>query len=443
MNKTFAQNKQQSRRQFLKLAGLGIAASSAPALLKPAEAAKIRSQARIVIVGAGAGGLAAASRLSNALKGASITIIDGKEAHHYQPGLTLVASGVWKPHKVISKNSRYIPADVRWIKAYVSDYDPDANRVITEDGQSIDYDYLVVAPGLQLDYEQIEGMESRLIGQHGITSVYAGPDAAAATWRGIQDFINNGGIGLFGRPTGDIKCAGAPLKITMLTHYRLQEAGRRQQATMIYNADSKALFGVPIINKEVLRLFAERDIDVNYDHVLTAIDPGRRQARYRTPTGEVTMDYDFIHVVPPMRAPDSLKASPLAWQEGPFASAGWLEVDKHTLQHRRYPNIFGIGDINGVPRGKTAASVKLQAPVAIHNLLSVLQGQEPSTRYNGYTSCPLITGVGSAMLVEFDYDGNLIPSFPFIDPLKEGWVPWLLKETLLQPAYQAVLRGTV
>jgi sulfide:quinone oxidoreductase len=212
---------------------------------------------------------------------------------------------------------------------------------------------------------------------------------------------------------------------------------------MIYNADSKALFGVPPVNKEVIRLFAEREIAANYEHVLTAIDPGRREASYRTASGTVTMDYDFIHVVPPMSAPDSLKASPLAWQEGPFASSGWLEVDKHSLRHRRYPNVFGIGDINGVPRGKTAASVKMQAPVAIHNLLEVIQGREPDASYNGYTSCPLITGVGSAMLVEFDYDGKLIPSFPFIDPLKEGWVPWLLKESLLQPAYHAVLRGTV
>lgn len=401
------------------------------------------SRARIVIVGAGAGGLAAASRLANALDGASITLIDGKEAHHYQPGFTLVASGVWKPHRVISKNSTYIPSGVRWIKAYVSEYDPDANRVTTDRGQVVEYDYLIVASGLQLNYSDIEGMDSSLIGQHGIASVYAGPEAAAATWQGIQKFIDTGGIGLFGRPAGDIKCAGAPLKITLLSHYRLQEAGRRSRAQMIYNADSKALFGVPIINEEVIRLFAERDITANYEHLLTAIDPGRREAHYKTASGTVTMDYDFIHVVPPMSAPDSLKASPLAWQDGPFASSGWLEVDKHSLRHRRYHNVFGIGDINGVPRGKTAASVKLQAPVATHNLLQVIRGKEPDAHYNGYTSCPLITGVGSAMLVEFDYDGNLIPSFPFIDPLKEGWVPWLLKETLLQPAYNAVLRGTV
>src|SRR5699024_9811039 len=110
--------------------------------------------------------------------------------------------------------------------------------------------------------------------QHGIASVYAGPEAAAATWQGIQWFIDTGGIGLFGRPAGDIKCACAPLKITLLSHYRLQEAGRRSRAQMIYNADSKALFGVPIINEEVIRLFAERDITANYEHLLTAIDPG-------------------------------------------------------------------------------------------------------------------------------------------------------------------------
>jgi sulfide:quinone oxidoreductase len=111
------------------------------------------------------------------------------------------------------------------------------------------------------------------------------------------------------------------------------------------------------------------------------------------------------------------------------------------MQHLRYPNIFGIGDINGVPRGKTAASVKWQAPVAVDNLITFMNDRPMEASYNGYTSCPLVTRVGSAMLIEFDYDGNLTPSFPFIDPLEESWISWVIEEKALKPTYYAMLRG--
>jgi sulfide:quinone oxidoreductase len=155
----------------------------------------------------------------------------------------------------------------------------------------------------------------------------------------------------------------------------------------------------------------------------------------------VTFDYDFIHVVPPMRAPDAVRNSPLPWREGPLAPDGWVEADKPTLRHPRYPEVFAVGDIAGVPRGKTAASVKWQVPVVVDNLVAETAGRKPQQTFNGYTSCPMVTAIGKAMLIEFDYDGKLIPSFPFIPPLEELWVSWLIEEKGLQGAYRAMLRG--
>jgi sulfide:quinone oxidoreductase len=175
--------------------------------------------------------------------------------------------------------------------------------------------------------------------------------------------------------------------------------------------------------------------------VLKAIDPGAKRATYATPSGDVTLGYDFIHVVPPMRAPDAVRNSPLPWRQGPLAADGWVEADKATLRHPRYPNVFAVGDIAGVPRGKTAASVKWQVPVVVDNLVAETAGRAPSKTYNGYTSCPMVTGIGKAMLIEFDYDGKLIPSFPFIAPLEELWVSWLIEEKGLKGAYRAMLRG--
>ena len=308
-----------------------------------------------------------------------------------------------------------------------------ATASVTSTGQEVAYDYLVVATGLHLDYEAVEGMERSLIGNHGIASIYAGPAEAAASWELMEAFIENGGQGHFGRPASEMKCAGAPLKFALLTEDRLTTRGRRSGAELHYHAHNQGLFAVPPVNDKVKQIFDDRGIAARWEHVIHAIDPGSKRVTYRTPDGLTEFDYDFIHLIPPMRAPDAVVDSPLGWQDGPYAADSWLEVDMYTMQHRRYANIFGIGDINGVPKGKTAASVKWQAPVAVANLIDVIEGREMSARYNGYTSCPLVTRVGTAMLVEFDYDDNLTPSFPFIDPLTESWISWVIEEKALKP----------
>ena len=174
------------------------------------------------------------------------------------------------------------------------------------------------------------------------------------------------------------------------------------------------------------------------------IDIGARRTTFVSSEGETQeLPYDFIHVVPPMRAPDAVKHSDLAWKDGPFAAGGWLEVDKRTLQHRRFPNVFGIGDINGTARGKTAATVKKSAPLVAHNLVEVIAGRQAHAAFDGYTSCPMITREGSAMLIEFDYEGRLTPSLPLIDPLQDSYFAWLMKIHMLKPAYLAVPKGQV
>ena len=430
------------RRFLLKGGGAAVLAGLAglPASL-PAAAQTSDARARIVIAGAGAAGLAMASRLRRGMPNATITIIDAKKEHHFQPGFTLVGAGLWSPGHVTERNADYMPRGVEWIAEAVAEFDPDANAVVTASGRRVDYDFLIVATGLKLDYAAIEGMDAALIGKDGIASIYAGPNEAAASAAAIDRFVENGGIGLFGRPAGEMKCAGAPLKITFITDDKARRQGRRGAVELTYNAHGPGVFAVPPVNDKVKEMFAARGVAVNYGHVLKAIEPGAKKATYRTESGDVTLDYDFIHVVPPMRAPDAVRASSLPWQDGNLAADGWVEADKATLRHPRYANVFAVGDIAGVPRGKTAASVKWQVPVVADNLIAETAGRAAQAAYNGYTSCPMVTGYGKAMLIEFDYDGTLIPSFPFIDPLKELWVSWLIEEKGLLGAYRAMLRG--
>ena len=431
-----------SRRNFLLL---GSALSGAALLAHGRQARaeeRTKTRARIVIAGAGAAGLSAAAQLASRLDGAEIVLLDARKDHYYQPGFTLVAGGLKSMDYTISATADYIPPGVKWIPEAVAEFDPVGNKVVTEKGQTFPYDFLIVATGLKLDFADINGMDVNLIGKNGLGCAYAGPAAAYATWQAISEFADKGGVGLFGRPKTEMKCAGAPLKHTFITDDHLRRRSNRGKAEILYAAHNKMLFSVPIVSEKVRMLYEERNVKIHYDHVLSAIDPGRRRATFATPTGTAEINYDFINVIPPMRAPDAVRNSPLRWQEGNFAADGWMEVDKGTLRHRRFANVFGVGDVAGVPKGKTAASVKWQVPVAVDHLLGSIRGKPSEMIYTGYTSCPLITRLGRAMLVEFDYKDNLVPSFPgIIAPLEELWITWVMKTIALKPTYIAMLRG--
>ncbi len=423
------------------------ALGAAPALAAAAGSARadtVKTKAHIVIAGSGLGGIAVANRLSKQLDGARITIVDAKEVHNYQPGYTLVATGVWPIDKVSDRNADFHPHGIEWVKEMVAEFAPDTNTVVTTGGRKIAYDFLIVATGVHLDYAQIEGMDLKAIGSNGLGSVYPNAEAALATWNAMDTFRAKGGAAVMTLPATPLKCAGAPLKMTFMLRDRLHQAGTLKDSRVTFHSALSNVFGVKAVNDNVLQRWKDLGIGVEYTQKLVGVDIGARKAVFANPEGErSTVSYDYLHVVPPMRAPDAVKNSPLAWKDGPFAAGGWLEVDKGTLQHRRYPNVFGLGDINGTPRGKTAATVKKSVPIAADNLVQVIAGRSPAETFDGYTSCPMIVREGSAMLIEFDYEGRLTPSLPMIEPLQESYFAWLMKVRMLKPAYQAVLKGRV
>lgn len=428
-----------SRRSVL---SLGAAAATMP-LAVSAEAPKdtIKTKARVVILGAGAAGAALANRLSNRLDGAKITLIDGRKQHLYQPGFTLIAAGLKPASYSVTQTTDWLPSTVDLISEYATEIDPESRVVSTQDGQKITYDALIVATGLSLDWDAVEGFSLDLVGKHGIGAVYAGPDYAAKTWAAMDSFTETGGEALFYRPATEMKCAGAPLKYAFLTDDRARRKGTRDKVNITYAAHGGSFFSVPIVNEKVRMLFEDREFETRKHHVLRAIDPGKKLATFDTPEGDVELPYDFTNVIPPMRAPDVIRNSPLPWADK-WTDQGWVEVDKETLRHNRYPEVFAVGDVAGVPKGKTAASVKWQVPVVEDHLVAMLAGRDGTETYNGYTSCPLITKIGRAMLVEFDYNNNLTPSFPgVIAPLEELWISWLMKEVALKATYNAMLRG--
>ena len=453
-----------SRRDALKMMGISpfaaMALSSAGAgSLTDAEASDAKG--KIVIVGGGAGGIMAAARLSRALSNPDITLIAPNEIHIYQPGQVFVAAGEMTTEDLLEKNKELIPSDVKWIKDEVKTFDPDNNRVVTRDGTEIAYDYLVVATGLQYHYEWIKGLKVEDIGTNGISSVYLNdPEKGTAEggsitndwFKALHQAAKDGKKPkvICTQPATAIKCGGAPQKILYLSDDYLKRDGL--SAEYVFATSSTNLFGVPSVNTTLEKVVQPYygNITNKFQHNLVEIDVKNKIATFEhsyeeqgeydedlevydiiKKTEMVKMEYDFIHIVPPMAGVDAVASSPLAWQQG--SGKGWLEVDQYTLQHRRYKNVFGIGDICGVPKGKTGGSARHHGPIMVSNLLAQMKQKELKEKFDGYTVCPLKTRYGKIIMAEFDYKGEA-PSFPLAVG-EERWMWWAFDLYMLKPMY--------
>ncbi|WP_299182453.1 FAD-dependent oxidoreductase [uncultured Neptuniibacter sp.] len=430
-----------SRRGVLK-AGLALGIASAVGG-GAWELSKVKTKANIIISGGGAAGIGIANKLLHHLNGANITVIDPRNHHWYQPGQTLLLAGAYKTREdVISSNQQYLSNEINWLSDEVVEYQPDSNQVKTRQGQTLSYDYLIVATGLELRYDKIEGLDTTQIGQDNIASIYYSPEAGITSHKQALAFAQSkGGQALFTRPQGAMKCAGAPMKATNLVEFFVRQAGNRDAFNFEYLTSEPFLFSVQAFNERLKEIWQTRKINANFEHTLIGIDSAAKTATFRNSEGESrSLDWEFIHVVPPMSAVKSLRESELADN---VRFKGYLEVDKHSMQHTRYPNVFGVGDTVGTPIGKTAASVKSQIPVVAENIRSLIEGREPTAAWGGYTSCPMILDVGHAMLWEFDYSMQPMTALPFevVDPLAVSELAWVMEKSLIRPVYDIMLHG--
>jgi sulfide:quinone oxidoreductase len=305
----------------------------------------------------------------------------------------------------------------------------------------VGYDFLVVAPGIQLDWDQVRGLREAL--KTDFVSSNYDVTLAPKTWRLIQGF--QGGTALFTMPGTPVKCAGAPQKIMYLAADHWRRTGRLEQSRVVFGSAGKAIFGVKPFANVLEQVVKRYGIDTRFGHNLVEVEPQRREAVFEVARADggkerVRLGYDLLHVTPPQSAPDFIKRSPLAHRDG--ACAGWVKAHKHTLQHPDFPEVFALGDASDLPTSRTGAAIRKEAPVLVENLLAVMVGKAPAAHYDGYASCPLTTGYGKLLLAEFDYEGKPAPSLPFIDTLKERHDMWLLKKYGLPRMYWGLmLRG--
>lgn len=394
---------------------------------------------QILIVGGGTAGITVAATLPRQPKGENldIAIIEPSENHYYQPAFTLVGAGAYPLEKTRRPERSLIPPNVDWIRDTVAGFDPDNNQVTLSSGDVVGYDYLIVCPGVVLNWDKIPGLTEAL-GKKEVCSDYS-PDYVEYTWECIQG-LEKGAKAIFTQPPMPIKCPGAPQKIAYLTADHLRKKGILGDCEIYFCNHGAAMFGVPFFSRELDKVVERYGIHAKFQHNLTAVDGEAKQATFEIvgggKTGEsITLDFDLLHVVPPQSPPEAVKTSPLANE------AGYVDVHKHSMQHTQYKNVFALGDACSTPNSKTAAAVRKQAPVVARNILHLIGGGEMEEGYDGYGACPLTTAYGKVMMAEFTYGGKVTPTFP-LDPRKERWINWWIKTTGLPFMYwEYMLKG--
>ncbi|WP_210245492.1 MULTISPECIES: NAD(P)/FAD-dependent oxidoreductase [unclassified Tardiphaga] len=405
-------------------------------MMRAANDLKLQNSFDVVVVGGGAAGITVSAALLKHRPNLRVAIVEPSETHAYQPGWTLVGAGVFTKEQTIRQEASLIPKRATWIKASAATFAPENNEVSLSDGSTLNYHYLVMCPGLKLNWEAIAGLKETL-GRNGVCSNYSA-SGSEYTWRCLQDF--RGGTALFSQPPMPIKCAGAPQKIMYLAADYWRKHGKLAESKIEFCLAGDVLFGVPFFVTPLQAAVDEYGITLNFKTNLKAINGAAKEAIFAVTvadgvTSEIVRKFDMIHVAPPQTALDFVKQSSLANE------AGWVDVDQATLEHNRFKNVFGLGDGASTPNAKTAAAVRMQAPVVVSNLLAVMDGNTVSSRYDGYGSCPLTVAYGKIVLAEFGYGGKVTPSFPF-DPRVPRWSAWILKTKFLPWLYWShMLKG--
>ncbi len=416
---------------------------------------------QVLVIGGGTAGIMVAAQLRRKKSNADIAIIEPSDKHYYQPAWTLVGAGTYSYEKTIRPEADQIPAGVEWIRDYADELLPGTNSVKTRASGMVTYDYLVVCPGIQMNIDDMPGLREALDTDF-VCSNYIDPEK---TWRVLSNF--KGGNAIFTQPTTPIKCGGAPQKIMYMAEEYFRKHKLRDKTNVIFATPGSVIFGVKEFAKELNRIILERDIILKVYYAPHRIDPVKKLIyfHYAEPgentcvvtegnkineqlvgTAEIAMPYDMLHLAPPQSAPDFIRKSPLAYESGPHK--GWLEVDINSLQHTRYHNVFGLGDSAALPTAKTGAAIRKQVPVVVENLGFMMDNIDKISKgYEGYSSCPLVTGYSKMVLAEFKYN-NVRDSDPllskFIDTTKEQYSMWLLKKYMLPYLYwNKMMKGTM
>lgn len=389
---------------------------------------------QVVIVGGGNAGISLAARLLRK-RTRDVAVIEPRATHYFQPLFSHIGAGAARLEEAQRPQATVMPKRARWVQAAVAGVQADEDVVVLADGRRIRYDQLVVCPGVQLDWDAVPGLRHAMDGVHGSSNY--DPALVPATWELIRGLRR--GTAVFTQPPGPAKCSGAAQKIAYMACDYWREQGVLEDIDVFMAVPTPTVFGMPDVDVELERKIAEYGITLLPSSRLASVDADKCRIRLDGPTGPREIGYDLLHVEPQQSAPDWLKATTLPASGD---AGGFVEVDDATLRHRRYGNIWSLGDAAGTSNSKSGGALRKQTKVVDRNLRAVLSGGAPTARYDGYSVCPFTLSRGTAFFAEFGPDLRPMPSYPWLRMAKERRWQWVVDRHVFPQIYwHLILKG--
>ena len=394
------------------------------------------AQHEVVVSGGGNAGISLAARLQRyGVK--DVAVVEPRDHHLYQPLFSHIAGGRAQAQEAIRPQETVIPDGVTWIRDSAVDVDTDANTVTLASGSTVAYGQLVVCPGLQYDWGAVPGLAEAVHSPHGASHYEF--ELAPKAWTLLSGLTS--GTAVFTMPSGPIKCGGASQKPMYLACDYWREQGVLDQIRVVMVQPYPTVFGVAEVDRELDRKIAGYGIELRTDSELVSVDAAGRTATIRDLGSgtEQALQYDVLNAVPPQSAPDWLKATDL-----PAAgdSGGFVEVDRQTLRHIRFPNVWSLGDAAGTTNSKSGGALRKQTMVLAKNLVAARKGKPLPARYNGYSVCPFTVSRNTVVFAEFDDRYRPMPTIPRVPTWNESRLSWVVDRDIFPQVYwNLILKG--
>jgi sulfide:quinone oxidoreductase len=352
---------------------------------------------KVVVLGAGFGGLELSTILSDALgEHLDLTLIDQNDTFYFGFSKLDVMFGRKAPEAVRLPYSSIVKPGVRFRQEVITAIDPETRRVTTSKG-TYEADVMVIALGADYDLAATEGLIQ------GGNEFYS--FAGAARLREVLPTFSKGRA-IVGVTSTPFKCPPAPSEAALLLHDYLTTRGVRDACEISLVMP----FGIPIppspdTSRALLSAFAERGITFVPDHLVVALEPERHMAIL---DDNSELPYDLFLGIPKHRVPAVVAASGMT-------EHGWIPVNPKNLK-TRFPGVYAIGDVTSVGTPKAGVFAEGAARVVAASLLAEFQGGEQPLAYNGAGSCYVEFGGGHVGRVDVDFLSGPTPTGSFGPP---------------------------
>ena len=397
---------------------------------------------KLIVAGGGSASVTVVGHLirSGRYQPKDILVVEPSPENYYQPGFTMIGGGLLgdnqtfiskKIHLITAQTSKMFNKKVNILPKEVIRFDPENNSITVNGGESYQYENLIVALGIKLDYESIPGLLPALNSENSrVCSIYK-YHYALKTNKVIGEF--QGGKAVFCMPGQPVKCGGAPQKILNLSYDRFTQ--NRIKFNSEYYFPQPSIFGIPKYAEKLKEIALNKGISLFPGHMITRVEDEKNLAYFKNDKEEVSVKYDMLHVVPPHKPVDVLKKSSIV------DSTGFVDLNKETMRHNKYKNIWGLGDCTNLPTSKTLAAAISQSSVLTDNLIQALDNKETTSKYHGYTSCPIFVGSGKLMLCEFKYNSELNETFAKNQEVPRRLFYWIKRYFFPRCYFNLIPRG--